>query len=255
MWLNPLPIPGWKIPRACVNIRRNPAENARLSLASYRAVTPQTVNFRFDRELKDHGVASTLCTFKPLAPRLQYPRSRSATNLVNCRNTIVFFSRSITHHPASRARLSGNRILPPKPLNTVSPPWSFSPGYIARKGPGHSRAAEAEAAKVSQGLEGRSDFKESTSPTLQRSRSSRSATSTTSGSTSAGNGETAGPSGNGATDTAVVTPQAPGGSSEELGTSAIRAAVLGILADPEVIQQFGTAVAAASVPSTSDGST
>ena len=88
-----------------------------------------------------------------------------------------------------------------------------------------------------------------------RSRSSRSATSTASGSTSAGSGETAGPSGDGATDSAVVTPQAPGGSTEEVGTSAIRAAVLGILTDPEVIRQFGTAVAAASVPSTSGGST
>ena len=87
-----------------------------------------------------------------------------------------------------------------------------------------------------------------------RSRSSHSATSTASGSTSAGSGETAGSSGDGATDTAVVTPQAPGGSTEEVGTSAIRAAVLGILADPEVIRQFGTAVALASVPSTSGGS-
>ena len=128
--------------------------------------------------------------------------------------------------------------------------------YIARKEPGHSRAAEAEAAKRSRAKKREAIssvlFLESTSSMSHRSRSSRSATSTASGSTSAGSGETAGPSGDGATDSAVVTPQAPGGSTEEVGTSAIRAAVLGILADPEVIRQF---VAAASVPSTSGGST
>jgi uncharacterized protein YcfJ len=53
----------------------------------------------------------------------------------------------------------------------------------------------------------------------------------------------------------VVTPYVPSGSSEEVGTSAIGAAILGILADPEVIQQFGTAVAATSVPSMSGGFT
>jgi hypothetical protein len=123
--LNPLSIfsvvPGRKGPRARMNISQNPAENARLSLVSYRAVTPQTVHFRLDRKLKDHGVASTLRTFEPSAPRLQCPGSRSATNLVNCRNAIVFFlALDHTHcHPAARARLSGTCILPPKSLNNA----------------------------------------------------------------------------------------------------------------------------------------
>jgi hypothetical protein len=84
-----------------------------------RAVTPQTVHFRLDRKQRDHGVASVLCTFEPSALRLQCPGLRSAINLENCRNTIVFFL-MLDHtrcHPPTRARLSGNCVLPPKLLN------------------------------------------------------------------------------------------------------------------------------------------
>ena len=88
------------------------------------------------------------------------------------------------------------------------------------------------------------------------SRSSRSATNTASGSASASSGEAAGSSGDGAADQVAIAPQAPGGSGGETSSTAIRSAVLEILADPEVIRQFGTAVAAASsVPSTSGGTT
>ena len=92
-----------------------------------------------------------------------------------------------------------------------------------------------------------------------RSRSSRSASNTASGSASASSGEAAGSSGDGAAEQMVITPQAPGGSGSETSATAIRTAVLEVLevlADPEVIWQFGTAVAAAStVPSTPGGTT
>ena len=89
-----------------------------------------------------------------------------------------------------------------------------------------------------------------------RSRSSRSASNTASGSASASSGEAAGPSGDGATEQIVTPPQAPGGFGGETSATAIRTAVLEVLADPEVIRQFGTAVAAAStVPSTPGGTT
>ena len=89
-----------------------------------------------------------------------------------------------------------------------------------------------------------------------RSRSSRSASNTASGSASASSGEAAGSSGDGAAEQMVMTPQAPGGSGGETSATAIRTAVLEVLADPEVIRQFGTAVAAAStVPSTPGGTT
>ena len=89
-----------------------------------------------------------------------------------------------------------------------------------------------------------------------RSRSSRSTTNTASGSASASSGEAAGSSRDGATDQVAIAPQAPGGFSGESSSTAIRSAVLEILADPEVIRQFGTVVAAASsIPSTSGGTT
>ena len=70
-----------------------------------------------------------------------------------------------------------------------------------------------------------------------RSRSSRSATNTASVLARVSSSEAAGSS-------------APGGSGGETSATEIRTAVLEILADPEVIWQFGTAVAASSVPST-----
>ena len=81
--------------------REYPAENAWLSLASYRAIPlgipPQTGHFRFDRKLKNQRVASTLLAFESSEPRLRPPRSRSTTNFTCRLNTIVpFFSRSIT---------------------------------------------------------------------------------------------------------------------------------------------------------------
>ena len=89
-----------------------------------------------------------------------------------------------------------------------------------------------------------------------RSRSSCSASNTANGSASASSGEAAGSSGDGAAEQMVITPQAPGGSGGETSSTAIRTAVLEVLADPEVIWQFGTAVAAASsVPSTLGGTT
>ena len=89
-----------------------------------------------------------------------------------------------------------------------------------------------------------------------RSRSSRSASNTTSGSASASSGEVAGSSGDGATEQMAITPQATGDSGGETSATAIRTAVLEVLADSEVIRQFGTAVAAAStVPSTPSGTT
>ena len=89
-----------------------------------------------------------------------------------------------------------------------------------------------------------------------RSRSSRSASNTASGSASASSGEAAGSSGDGAAEQTAITPQAPSDSGGETSATAIRTAVLEVLADPEVIRQFGTAVAAAStVPSTPSGTT
>ena len=71
--------------------------------------------------IKNHGVASTLWAFKPSAPRLQHPGSRSATNLVHHRNAIVSFfrTRSRSLSLACQARLSGNCMQPPKPLNNM----------------------------------------------------------------------------------------------------------------------------------------
>ena len=84
--------------------------------------------------------------------------------------------------------------------------------------------------------------------------SSRSSCNASSGSASVSSGETAGSSGDGAAEQMVITPQPPGGSGSEISYTAIRMAVLAVLADPEVIRQFGTTLAAASsVPSTLGG--
>ena len=61
-------------------------------------VMPQTVYFSFDQN-NDHGVASTLHSFKPLAPRLQCP---------TCRLKICY-----------KHRLNGNHVQLLKPLNNA----------------------------------------------------------------------------------------------------------------------------------------
>ena len=43
-----------------------------------RELLCDTVHFRFDQKLKNHGLVSTLRTFEPSAPRLQHPGSSSA---------------------------------------------------------------------------------------------------------------------------------------------------------------------------------
>jgi hypothetical protein len=123
--------PGWKGPRACEKIRPNPAENTWLLLASYHAIsygwyiTPQTIHFRLDWKLQDHGVASNLRMFESSAPRLQCPGLRSATNLVNYRiATVLFLALDHTHcHLPARVRLMvRNCVLPLKPLNNALQP-------------------------------------------------------------------------------------------------------------------------------------
>ena len=87
---------------------------------SYHAIPPQTVHFRFNRKLKNHGVTSTLHVFEPSEPRLQHPRSRSNTNFIYHRNTIVpFFTLDHTLSPGCRAWLSIDCTQPLKPLNNA----------------------------------------------------------------------------------------------------------------------------------------
>ena len=96
--LRPLIIPGWKGLRASVNIQRRMHGYRLRVTVRYRSVPPQTVHFRFDQKLKNHGVASTLRTFEPLEPSLQHPRLRSTISFVYCRNAIVhFFTLDHTH--------------------------------------------------------------------------------------------------------------------------------------------------------------
>ena len=127
-------IPGWKGPRARTNILWRIRSYRSWVTVRYHLVLHQSVHFRFDRKLNNHGVTSTLRAFEPLAPRLQCPRSRYATNLVHRWNAIVFFfilNHAHCHHTA-RARLSSNHI---QPLNntkfhtaTTSLRGPFQPG-------------------------------------------------------------------------------------------------------------------------------
>ena len=112
----PVP-PGWKRPRTSTKIRRRMRGYRSRVTMRYRSVPPRTVHFRFDRKLKNHGVASTLRTFEPSEPRLQHARSRSTIIFVYRRNAIVpFFTLNHTHfHQAAgcdwawTARNSRNR--------------------------------------------------------------------------------------------------------------------------------------------------
>ena len=101
-----------------------PAENARLLLASYHAISLGTAPnrlFPVQSKTKNHGIASTLSTFEPLAPRRQHPGSRATINIVHCRNPIVsFFTLNHAHcHHTARARWSGNHMQPLKLLNNA----------------------------------------------------------------------------------------------------------------------------------------
>ena len=93
-----------------------------LSLVSYHVVLPQTIHFRFNQQQRECGVNSTLLVFEPLALRLLCPGSKSTTNLMHSRNTIVIFSCSITlivTHQSAWAQLSCNCVQLPKQLNTA----------------------------------------------------------------------------------------------------------------------------------------
>ena len=90
-------IPGGKDRRASTNTRQRMRGYCSRVTVRYRSIPPQTVHFRFDRKLENHGVASTLHALEPSEPRLQHARSRSTISFIYRQNTIVpFISRSIT---------------------------------------------------------------------------------------------------------------------------------------------------------------
>ena len=98
-----------------------PAENAWLSLASYRTVLLSTApnhSFPVQLKTKSHGVTSTLHVFEPSEHRLQHPRLRSTTNFVYSLSHF-FHTRSHSLSPGCRAQLSMNCTQPLKPLNNT----------------------------------------------------------------------------------------------------------------------------------------
>ena len=103
-----------------VSMCKYPTENVQLSLTSYHLIplgTAPNHSFPVRLKIKRHGTASVLCAFEPSAPRLQQPRSKLATNLVDRQSHHLFFALDHTHcHHTAQAQLSSNHM---QPLNNA----------------------------------------------------------------------------------------------------------------------------------------
>ena len=76
---------GWCLTRVerIVSMCEYSAQNGLLLILNYRAIpcgNAPNCSFLVQLKPKDHGITSTLCKSKPLAPRLQCPGSRFTTN-------------------------------------------------------------------------------------------------------------------------------------------------------------------------------